>query len=324
MSHSGLDSKRPARRGHIRALRYGVPAAGVLLGGALGVAAYTSHVLNGPRTPDPLGAFSFTPWEVRVPFEPVSFVSEDGVTLRGWWFPCPDSQRVIIGFSGHKGVKQDLLGIGSGLWRAGNNVLLFDFRGCGESDFAPLSLGHNELPDARAAIDYVEERLPEANIGIVGFSMGAAIAILIAARDDRIRAVVADSPFATINDVLKHAHRRYRLPVDVTVALTDLVTRVRYGYGFNAVRPIDAVSRIAPRPLLLIHGSADRLIPIEHSYRLHAAAGRGSRLWVVNDVLHCGAYFKDREEYVSRVGEFFEVALSPSQAPDRVGDHRTT
>jgi dipeptidyl aminopeptidase/acylaminoacyl peptidase len=283
------------------------------------VAAYTSHVLNGPRRADPLGGFSFTPWEVQVPFESVSFTTEDGVTLRGWWFPADYSDRVVVGYTGHKGVKQDLLGIGSALWRAGNNVLLFDFRGCGESDLAPLSLGHHELPDARAAIAYAQQRLPGARIGIIGFSMGAAIAVLIAAEDDTVRAIVADSPFATINDILVHAHRRYRLPVAITVALTDIVTRVRYGYGFDAVRPIDAVNRIAPRPLFLIHGRGDGLIPVDHSLQLHAAAGTNSRLWIVDGVSHCGAYFDNREEYVHRVASFFQTALSPAETSVRTG-----
>ncbi len=316
--HRQWSEGRRVRLGSSHAALLGFSVAGALAGGALGVAAYTSHVLNGPRRPDPLGAFSFTPWEVRVPFEPVSFAAEDGVTLRGWWLPCEGSQRVVVGYTGHKGVKQDLLGIGSGLWRAGNNVLLFDFRGCGESDLAPLSLGYNELPDARAAITYARTRLPGSNVGIVGFSMGAAIAILVAAEDEQIQAVVADSPFATISDVLIHAHRRYRLPTAVTVSLTDLVTRVRYGYGFNSVRPISVVGRIAPRPLLLIHGNADRLIPIEHAHRLRAAAGAGTHLWIVDDVPHCGAYFKDRDDYVARVASFFETALSPAQASDPV------
>lgn len=319
MSNVRRGRKHPTRRGHGKPLRYGLPLAGAIVSGALGVAAYTAHVLNGPRRADPLGAFSLTPWEVRVPFEPVSFITEDGVTLRGWWFPAAGSNRVVVGYTGHKGIKQDLLGIGSGLWRAGNNVLLFDFRGCGESDLAPLSLGHHELPDARAAIVYARQRLPAAHIGIVGFSMGAAIAILIAAEDHRVRAVVADSPFATINDVLMHAHRRYRLPVTLTVALTDIVTRVRYGYSFDAVRPIDAVGRIAPRPLFLIHGSADGLVPVEHAYRLHAVAGTNSRLWIVHGVPHCGAYFDDREEYVQQVASFFQASLEPIEATMRMG-----
>lgn len=320
MSKRRREERQSGRRGVRGPLRYGGPLLGTLLGGALGVAAYTSHVLHRPRRLDPLGGFSFTPWEVQVPFESVTFGAEDGITLRGWWFPSPGSDSVVVGYTGHKGIKQDLLGIGSGLWRAGNNVLLFDFRGCGDSDLAPLSLGHNELPDARAAITFARQKLPGGQIGIVGFSMGAALAILVAAEDDAVQAVVADSPFASINDVLKHAHRRYRLPVAVTVALTDLVTRVRYGYGFDAVRPIAAVRQIAPRPLFLIHGGADQLVPVEHAYWLQAAAGSNSRLWIVEGAPHCGAYFDDREEYVDRVGAFFRQALTP--APTRTSTRR--
>lgn len=290
----------------------GLSLAGVAVGGTLGVAAYTSHVLNGARRTDPFGAFSFTPWELQVPFEAVSFATDDGLTLRGWWLPGSDPTRVVVGFTGHKGAKQDLLGIGSGLWRAGSNVLLFDFRGCGESDLAQLSLGHYELVDARAAVAYARARLPEARMGVIGFSMGAAVAILIAAADHSISAIVADSAFATINDVLRHAHRRYGLPVAATVAMTDAVTRARYGYRFDAVRPVDRVASIAPRALLLVHGGADTLIPVEHAFRLQAAAGSGSEIWVVDGVSHCGAYFYDRAAYVHRVAGFFESTLAPT------------
>ncbi len=212
-----------------------------------------------------------------MPFENVQFTAQDGVTLRGWWFPSTVSDRVIVGFTGHKGVKQDLLGIGSALWRAGNNVLLFDFRGCGESDLVPLSLGYNELPDARAALLYARQRAPHGSIGVIGYSMGAAIAILTAAETSEVRAVVADSSFASIHDVLVHAHGRYRLPARLTVGVTDLFNRARYGYRFDAVRPIDAIECVAPRPLFLIHGGVDALVPIENAFRLARAAGADRR-----------------------------------------------
>ncbi|HEX6506276.1 MAG TPA: alpha/beta fold hydrolase [Chloroflexota bacterium] len=291
-------------------MRYLVPVGGALLGGAVGVAAYTAHVLNGPRRPDPLAGYSFTPWEVQVPFEDVSFTADDGVVLRGWWFPQPDSKRVVVGFTGHKGLKQDLLGIGSALWRAGNNVLLFDFRGCGDSDVAPLSLAHNELPDARAAVRYASARIPDAAIGLIGYSMGAAVAILVGGDDPHIRAIVADSSFASIRDVLTHAHGRYRLPAGITVALTDFINRWRYGYHFEAIRPVDAIAGIAPRPILIIHGGTDPLITVDQGYRLYNAARQPKDLWVVEGVGHCGAYFADREVYVDRVAGFFEHCLS--------------
>src|SRR5207248_1496142 len=121
----------------------------------------------------------------------------------------------------HRGSKPDMLGIGSYLWRAGNNVLLFDFRGCGESDPSPISLAHHEVNDARAAVQFVRARIPEARIGMLGFSMGAAVTILVAAADTGVRAVVADSSFTSIRDVVAHHMRRHRLPPSV-VPLADI------------------------------------------------------------------------------------------------------
>ncbi len=294
-------------------LRYALPLGGALLAGAgaLGaVAAYTAYHINAPRRRNP-NAYGFSPWEVQVEHERISFTGEDGVTIRGWWFARPDSERVVIGLHGHRGQKSDLLGIGSGLWRAGNNVLLFDFRGCGESDHAPQSLAHHEQRDARAAVRYARKRLPHGQIGIIGYSMGASIAILVAAAEPEIQAVAADSPFATMRDVIAHAYMRRRLPTRPILDLTDAVTRWRYGYPFHAVRPLDAVAAIAPRPFLLLHGSADTIIPVSHAYQLFEAAGEPKQLVIFEGAPHCGGYFVDRPAYVSQVAEFFAAALSP-------------
>ncbi len=296
-------------------LRYLLPFGGALVAGAVGLAAYTVHRLNAPRRRGTYDAFTISPWEVQVPHELVSFQTDDGLTLRGWWLPQPDSQRVVVGFTGHRGAKHELLGIGSGLWRAGNNVLLFDFRGRGDSDVAPLSLAHKELPDARAALRFARQRMPDAKLGVIGYSMGAAVAILIAAADPTIDAVVADSPFASIRDVLENAYKLRRLPPRFLLELSDVINRWRYGYQFAAVRPMDVVGEIAPRPLLVIHGTADSLIPADQGEQLYDAAGEPKALWLVPDAIHCGAYFVDRPVYVERVAAFFDQALGARSAP---------
>ncbi|HEX6289164.1 MAG TPA: alpha/beta fold hydrolase [Herpetosiphonaceae bacterium] len=297
---------------HYKHFRYVLPVSGALLAGMVGVAAYTAHHISGRRRRN-LGDFTFSPWEVQVRHEQISFVTEDGVTIRGWWFARPDTRRVIVGCTGHRGTKADLLGIGSGLWRSGNNVLLFDYRGCGESDHALQSLAHHELRDARAAIGYAQERVDDARIGIIGYSMGAAVAIQVAAADPSIRAVVADSPFATMRDVVAYAFQRRRVPTRPTIELTDALTRLRYGYRFHAVRPLDVVGQIAPRPLLIIHGTADTTTPVEHGRWLYDAANEPKELWLLEGVTHCGAYFVDRPAYVARVAAFFARALGEDE-----------
>jgi fermentation-respiration switch protein FrsA (DUF1100 family) len=293
-------------------LRYVLPGIGALLAGMIGAAAYTAYYLSG-RQRRIVNEYMFSPWEVQVEHEQISFVTEDGVTIRGWWFARPETSRVIIGCAGHRGNKTDLLGIGSGLWRAGNNVLLFDYRGCGESDHASQSLAHHELRDARAAIRYAQQRVTDAEIGLLGYSMGGAVVIQVAAADPSIRVVVADSSFATMRDVVAAGIRRRRLPTRPVLDLTDALTGLRYGYRFHAVRPLDVVGQIAPRPLLLIHGGADAITPVIHARWLYEAAGEPKELWILEDVPHCGGYFVDRPEYVRRVAEFFARAFAAAE-----------
>lgn len=302
------DWMEPGRR--FRPLRLALPLGGALLTGALGIATYTGRVLNAPRKHTYLDDFSFSPFEVGVPYRRVEFDSEDGVVLRGWWLPRDSSDQVIVGLPGHKGAKQDLLGEAAALWRGGSNVLLFDYRGCGESDPGMHSLAFRELGDVRAALAFARRQVPRARLGVIGYSMGGALAILVAAEDPDVLAVVADSPFATVTDVVAHAYRRWRLPAGPIVALADMVNRVRWGYPYRAVRPLDAVSALSPRPLLIIHGTGDDITPVNHAYLLHEAAGEGKELWVEHGVQHCGVYFHDREMYVRRTTEFFARALS--------------
>lgn len=266
--------------------------------------AHSAHRISGPWRPEI--PYSFTPFEVGVEAEDVQFAARDGVRLAGWWMDRPGSADVVIVSHGHHGSKADLLGIGPGLWRAGHSVFMYDFRGSGDSEDGPQSLAHYEQYDLEAAIDLVAERRPDARIHLLGFSMGAAVSILVAARDHRVASVVADSAFAEMRDIIAGAARSMRLPPVPAVNLVDLFTGLRYGYRFGEVRPEDVVGRIAPRPLLLIHGDADALIPLRNAERLAAAAGPTCQLHVVHGVEHCGAYFADRQGYIDLVADFLQ------------------
>jgi uncharacterized protein len=280
-------------------------------GALVGVAAYVTARIN-RRTPTTFfSEYTFSPFETQVEgYEEVILRTDDGLRLSGWWFPRPDSKQVVIGLAGHRSPKSDLLGIGSGLWRAGNNVLLFDWRSRGQSDVAQHSLAYYELRDAEAAVAYVLNRMPEARLGLMGYSMGASVAILLAAREPHVAAVAADSPFMGIAEVVAHGAAQLRLPAQLVVPMADRLTAWRYGYRFGAVRPIEAVAAIGPRPLLLIHGSADSLIPVSHAHEFFDAAREPKQRWIVEGADHCGAYFADRAGYVARVAEFFRQSLA--------------
>lgn len=280
------------------------------VGGALGVAWYASGQLNPTPRRTYIDDYTFTPWELGVPYEEITLHTPDGLNLSGWWLPRPAARSVVIGCHGHIGGKHDLLGIGTGTWRAGHNVLLFDFRGRGQSDPWANTLISREVDDLLTAVAYARERVAGARIGVVGFSMGAAVSILATAQEPAIAALVADSSFTSATDLIAERMRQVlRIPARPLVAMTDALIAQRHGYRISRVRPIDVIGQVAPRPLLIIHGTNDTLIPAAHAQKLFTAAGHPKELWMCDDVEHCGAYFADRRSYVSRVTIFFNQYL---------------
>src|SRR4029077_9822346 len=116
--------------------------------------------------------------------------------LSGWWLPHPQPRGVVVVCHGYLVNRCEVLGVAGTLQRAGFSCLLFDFRALGVSQGNLCTIGACEVEDALGAVDFVAPHdLP---IAIFGSSMGAAIAIMTAARDDRIGAVIADSPYATL------------------------------------------------------------------------------------------------------------------------------
>ena len=81
--------------------------------------------------------FTFTPWETDAAHEVAEFTTADGVRLHGWFLRHEDESRVVVVMHGYRGEKSDVLGMSTALWRAGFDVLLFDFRGRGRSARAP-------------------------------------------------------------------------------------------------------------------------------------------------------------------------------------------
>ena len=172
---------------------------------------------------------------------------------------------------------------------------------------------HPRCPRARdliAVLDAVAGRLGEIPIGLLGYSMGGAVSLCVAADEPRVAAVCADSAFADPVDLLlERTGRRLLVPAGLVVTPALALLERRTGARLGDLRPVSAVRRIAPRPLLIIHGDADASVPVEHARRLFAAAGEPRHLWTLPGVGHVGAYFADRSVYVERVAGFFERAL---------------
>ena len=184
-------------------------------------------------------------------YENVTVAAPDGTALKAWWLPRGSCDRVVICCPYYRGHKSGLMGIASALWRSGFSVFLFDYRGHGEHIGTPVTLGYHEVDDLLAAVDTVSTLAPEAAIGAIGYSMGAAVSIMGAARQPAIQAVVADSGFARQSDAIRTGVRQQLgLPIDPLLPLIDLLVHRKLGYRFRDVEPLRDIAALAGRPVL--------------------------------------------------------------------------
>jgi uncharacterized protein len=152
----------------------------------------------------------------------------------------------VIAIHGHRGARHHCVGIGAALWRKGANVLLFDHRGRGTSEGDLMSLDYYEVFVALTAIGYSLSRAPEVPLGPIGYSMGAAVAVMAAARDERVRAIVADSPFASERDLVRFLLRACLVKVRVKPFVAFWRMRRTYLmalFGRNASRKLWKLAR---------------------------------------------------------------------------------
>lgn len=250
--------------------------------------------------------FAFTPFEFQADYEEVELVTADGVSFGAWHFRQPGSPQTVIVSGGHKGQRQGALGITVALWRKGFNVITYSYRGMPGSDMAPVTFGIKEVLELQAVIAFARKRIPNARIGLLGYSMGAVVSLLGAAGEPGVQALVLDSPFSDLRRLLvENVRSASKLPGAPFVWLAGLMLWLRTRCRISDCSPIAVLSSLEPRPLFFIHGGADAITSVNHSRRLYDAYRGPREIWIVQGAPHTGAYFADRPLYVERVAGFF-------------------
>ena len=205
-----------------------------------------------------------------------------------------------------------MAGLAGALMDAGFGVLAFDFRNWGGSDRTRVTFGYREVQDVLGAVEFVQDRRtgPRHRIGVVGVSMGAAAAIIAAAGTPAIEAVVADSSYARLDRSVERITQRLWRPLAWLASYRARLGERFIGVPLAAVAPVEAIAKVSPRPVLIIHGRQDRLTDVGDAYALYHACGDPKTLWIIERAGHGRTRRVGPEEYDRRIIGFFRQYIA--------------
>jgi pimeloyl-ACP methyl ester carboxylesterase len=236
----------------------------------------------------------------------VLLTTDDGIRLAAEHWPGPDEAKplaavVAHGFTGSL-ARPHLRAVAAGLARHAG-VVAFDFRGHGRSG-GRSTLGDREVLDLDAAVG-AARALGYRDVVTCGWSMGGSVVLRHAALVGGVDAVVSVSAvsrwFVRDTTPMRRVHWAIETRLGRLVARRAFGTRIDPdGWPVVPESPLEVVGRIAPTPLLLVHGDADHYFPVEHPHALFAAAGEPKQLWLVPGFGHAEA--AATPELLDRIG----------------------
>ena len=275
-----------------------------------GIAAFAGWALTHPGR----AVLKNNPTDYGLAFDEITFPSRtDQLALSGWLIPASGSKTIVIeahGYAANRSLDKPALPVAQALYQKGISTLLFDFRDSGTSPGTMVSVGDFEQRDLLGAVDYAK-KLGYQHIGVIGYSMGAATAAIVASGDPDVQALVLDSPFADLRTYLQaHMSVWTHLPGFPFTPLVLWETPALTGIDLNLVDPLRDIAGMGKRPVLFIAGDADTTIPMSNSQELwQKTANPEDTLWIVHGAKHVGAYGIEPKIYTQKVSDFFSQYL---------------
>jgi pimeloyl-ACP methyl ester carboxylesterase len=228
-----------------------------------------------------------------------------GETMRGWFIPSSNGAAVLL-LHGTDADRTQLALEAHLLARNGYGVLLFDWPGHGESG-GEVTWDEQERAALGAALDFAARArgVDAERIGVFAFSRGTMIAIQVAARDRRVAALVVEGAYADADDELGHQFRHWSV-------LSQWPARwaARWlGMRPDERRPRDVIGDIAPRPVFIIAGTADEIVPPDQSRALFDAAREPKAWWLISGATHRHHAEAAGPQYEEKLVSFYDESL---------------
>lgn len=233
----------------------------------------------------PMQPWLRTPATVGLDYEDLRLPTADGLTLSAWFLPARAPAKGTILFL-HGNAQNISTHLGSVYWlpERGFNVLLLDYRGYGASQGRPSVPGAQQDIDSAMRHLVARRDLDPRRIVVLAQSLGGALGLHYLAHSgyrQHLRGAVIDSAFTGYRDIAGEKLRASWLTWPLSWPLSLTVT--------DDYRPLAAAPRVAPIPLLFLHGDRDEVIPVQHAQRLFEAAREPKSLWIVEGAAHIQA-----------------------------------
>jgi len=235
---------------------------------------------------------SITPDVYGLEYDDVTFRTEDGLNLNGWFVPGKKSSsdedlHTLLWFHGNAGnINQRLENIKMLHDRVHVNVFIIDYRQYGKSDGKVSEQG--TYIDARAALTYLHSRkdINHEKIIFFGRSLGSAVAVDLAVKEN-CRALILETPFTSIKEMGKELYPL--LPI-------NLFLRTKYD-SLSKIRDVKV-------PTLIMHGDKDELVPFEQGRKIYEAANEPKEFYTIPGATHNDTHIVGGEEYFDTIRNF--------------------
>jgi dipeptidyl aminopeptidase/acylaminoacyl peptidase len=251
------------------------------------------------------------PTVLNRPYQDILLTTSDGVAIAGWYIAGTRPEAIVL-VHGIDANRSAVLPEATLLAEAGFHLVMIDLRAHGHSGGSQASYGYREALDVQAAVDYLAARPDIERIGALGTSFGGAAVVRAAANDPRLQAIVVESSYSSLPDAVADAfEQRSIFPKWPFAPLLVSLAERRVGLDISQVNSARDLATIHPRPVLIIHGSADQLFPPHHAQKMYAAAREPKELWLIEGLGHANPAPGHEAEFKARVVTFFENALLP-------------
>lgn len=247
-------------------------------------------------------------WLEGMPYINVYIKSFDGLRLYGALLENYSDKIVICvhGFTGSG--KKDFASLAQAYYKNGYNVLLVDNRAHGQSEGKYVGFGVLDRFDLRNWVKYVINRFgSNVQVFLHGISMGAATVLMASSiMPKNVRGIIADCGFTSVYEIFEYVLKRdYHLPKFPIIYLTNIMSKIRAGYGYKDVNTTAEIAR-SDIPILFIHGENDEFVPLWMTMKNYSHCKAYKELFIVKESEHAESHYIDKKGYERRILTFIE------------------